>query len=318
MSRADVPEEYRRDFCLYVDEFQNFSTESFADILSQARKYHLNLIVANQFTTQLSDEIRDAVFGNVGTVVSYRVGTNDAEFLAKQFAPVFDIEDLQFIPNYNMVVRMMIGGVPVQPFSMSALPPLGSPNKQLADALKQLSWAKYGRPRAEVERTIFDRLKTEVRTPMGMAGGQPNLPPGAGSPWASLPSGSAGLPPGAGRPPALSSSPFGPVQQPTSLPSGLSNGGSGNSFLDEWLAKRKPTTPSGASPAFLPPPAARQPHIEPVNLSTASPSPSQAGQAGELKINRTSEPQKPGELVTPTSDQGQSVRIDKDGNINPI
>lgn len=189
----------------------------------------------------------------------------------------------------------MIGGVPVQPFSMSALPPLGSPNKQLADALKQLSWAKYGRPRAEVERIIFDRLKTEPRTPMGMAGGQP------------------GLPPGAGRPPALSSSPFGPVQQPTSLPSGLSNGGSGNSFLDDWLAKRKPAAPSGAGPAFSPPPVAHEPHIEPVSLSTASPSPSQAG---ELKINRTSEPQKPGELVTPTSDQGQSVRIDKDGNIS--
>ncbi|MGH7157146.1 MAG: type IV secretory system conjugative DNA transfer family protein, partial [Candidatus Saccharimonadales bacterium] len=113
MSRADVPEDYRRDFCLYVDEFQNFSTDSFADILSQARKYHLNLIVANQFTTQLSEEIRDAVFGNVGSVVAFRVGTTDAEFLAKQFAPVFDIDDLQFLPNYNTAVRMMIGGVPV-------------------------------------------------------------------------------------------------------------------------------------------------------------------------------------------------------------
>ncbi|HET7827553.1 MAG TPA: ATP-binding protein, partial [Candidatus Saccharimonadales bacterium] len=143
MSRADVPEEYRRDFCLYVDEFQNFSTESFADILSQARKYHLNLIVANQFTTQLSEEIRDAVFGNVGSVVAFRVGTTDAEFLAKQFAPVFDIDDLQFLPNYNTAVRMMIGGVPVQPFSMATLPPLGNPNPQLADALKQLSAAKY-------------------------------------------------------------------------------------------------------------------------------------------------------------------------------
>ena len=110
MSRADIPEEYRKDFCLYVDEFQNFSTYSFADILSEARKYHLNLIVANQFSTQLSEEVRDAVFGNVGSVVSFRVGTTDAEFLAKQFAPIFDIDDLQFLPNYNTVVRMLIGG----------------------------------------------------------------------------------------------------------------------------------------------------------------------------------------------------------------
>src|SRR3982751_4971269 len=161
MSRADVPEEYRKDFCLYVDEFQNFSTDSFADILSQARKYHLNLIVANQFTTQLSEEIRDAVFGNVGSVVTFRVGTTDAEFLAKQFAPVFDIDDLQFLPNYNTAVRMMIGGGPVQPFSMAPLPPLGNPNQHLADALKQLSAAKYGKPKAQVEAEIFKRLETQ-------------------------------------------------------------------------------------------------------------------------------------------------------------
>src|SRR3990172_6782401 len=139
MSRADIPEEYRRDFCLYVDEFQNFSTESFADILSQARKYHLNLIVANQFTTQLTDEIRDAVFGNIGTVISYRVGTNDAEFLSKQFAPIFDADDMKRIPNFNAVVRMLIGGIPTQPFSMAAMPKLGKPNKKLMEALKQLS-----------------------------------------------------------------------------------------------------------------------------------------------------------------------------------
>ena len=82
----------------------------------------------------------------------FRVGAEDAEFLAKQFAPVFDIDDLQFLPNANTAVRMMIGGVPVQPFSMATLPPLGHPNQQLSDALKQLSWAKYGRPKAEVEK----------------------------------------------------------------------------------------------------------------------------------------------------------------------
>jgi hypothetical protein len=160
MSRANIPEDERQDFALYVDEFQNFSTDSFATILSEARKYRLNLIVANQFTTQLTDDIRDAVFGNVGTIVSFRVGTADAEFLVKQFAPVFDMDDLQRIPNYNAVVRMLIGGIPTQPFSMTGLPPLGNPNKQLGNALKQLSAAKHGRPKQLVEKEIFDRLKT--------------------------------------------------------------------------------------------------------------------------------------------------------------
>src|SRR5690606_30978841 len=100
MSRANIDGKDRVDFSLYVDEFQNFSTDSFASILSEARKYGLSLIVANQFTTQLTDEIRDAVFGNIGTIVSFRVGTNDAEFLAKYFSPVFDIHDLQRVPNY--------------------------------------------------------------------------------------------------------------------------------------------------------------------------------------------------------------------------
>lgn len=158
MSRASILEEDRQDFALYVDEFQNFSTDSFATILSEARKYRLNLIVANQFTTQLSEEIRDAVFGNIGTIVSFRVGTSDAELLAKQFAPVFDMDDLQRVPNFNAIIRMLIGGVPTQPFSLAGLPPLGKPNQELGDALKQLSAAKYGRPRAVVGREITERI----------------------------------------------------------------------------------------------------------------------------------------------------------------
>jgi type IV secretory pathway TraG/TraD family ATPase VirD4 len=90
MSRSDIPEEQRKDFCLYVDEFQNFSTDSFATIMSEARKYHLNLIVANQFTTQLTDEIRDAVFGNIGTIVAFRIGQNDVDSLSRYFQPAFD------------------------------------------------------------------------------------------------------------------------------------------------------------------------------------------------------------------------------------
>lgn len=207
MSRASIPEDERQDFALYVDEFQNFSTDSFATILSEARKYRLNLIVANQFTTQLTDEIRDAVFGNVGTIVSFRVGTADAEFLVKQFTPIFDMDDLQRIPNYNAVVRMLIGGIPTQPFSMTGLPPLGSPNKQLGDALKQLSAAKHGRPKQVVEKEIFDRLKTiEVPKQAARPGGGPN------------------------RPGASVSQPAAPYA--SQAPS------SGSSFLDDWLKKK--------------------------------------------------------------------------------
>ncbi len=138
MSRSDVPEDERVDFSLYVDEFQNFSTDSFATIMSEARKYHLNLIVANQFTTQLTQEIRDAVFGNMGTIVSFRIGQNDVESLGKYFHPTFDSDDLLRVPNHNTIVRTLIGGIPTQPFSMATLPPLGTPRPRLAVALKQL------------------------------------------------------------------------------------------------------------------------------------------------------------------------------------
>lgn len=185
MSRASLPEEHRRDYSLYVDEFQNFSTDSFATILSEARKYRLSLVVANQFITQLSEEVRDAVFGNVGSIVGLRVGANDADFLTKQFSPIFDTEDLVKLPNYNAVVRLMIGGVPSQPFSMATMPPLGHPNPNLGSALKRLSAAKYARPRPVVEKEIFDRLKTIVPEPvMGGFGsspfGAPPLRPASG------------------------------------------------------------------------------------------------------------------------------------------
>lgn len=166
MSRANIPESERKDFALYVDEFQNFSTDSFATILSEARKYHLNLIVANQFTTQLTDEVRDAVFGNIGTIVAFRVGQDeDAEALAKRMRPAFETTDLLRMPNYNAVVRTLIGGVPTNPFSMATLPPLGNANPQLAAALKQLSAAKHGRPKAQVEKEIFERLATQNPEP---------------------------------------------------------------------------------------------------------------------------------------------------------
>jgi hypothetical protein len=175
MSRADVSRDQRPDFCLYVDEFQNYSTDSFADIMSEARKFGLNLIVANQFTTQLTDEVRDAVFGNIGTVVALRVGVADAEFLAKQFAPSFDVDDLQRIPNGNAAVRTMIHGVPTQPFSIAGLPPIDTNNTELSDALKQLSAAKYGRPKVVVDKEITARISTAPKLPV--AAGQPPARP---------------------------------------------------------------------------------------------------------------------------------------------
>jgi hypothetical protein len=159
LSRDNIPEEDRVDFALYVDEFQNFSTDSFESILSEVRKYHLNLIVGNQFMTQLTDKIREAIIGNVGTFISGRIGTTDAEVVVKRFSPTFDTEDLIKLPNFQAVASVMINNAPSAPFSMNFLPPLtSSSSKQLADALKKLSAAKHGRPRDEVEREINKRL----------------------------------------------------------------------------------------------------------------------------------------------------------------
>lgn len=213
MSRASVPEDQRVDFSLYVDEFQNFSTESFAHILSEARKYRLNLIVANQFISQLSEEVREAVFGNVGTIVSFRSGPNDADFLVKQFAPTFNERDLVNMPNYNTAIRLMNGGLPTKPFSLATLPPIGSANPKLIEAVKQLSSIKYGRPRQEVEDEIFDRLSTKP-------------PP---SPFDSLASSRQ----------EGSSSNSRDSRPATSSSSDSSSSQGGQSFLDEWLAKRR-------------------------------------------------------------------------------
>lgn len=177
MSRASVPESERKDFTLYVDEFQSFSTESFATILSEARKYHLNLVVANQYIGQLTEEIRDSVFGNVGTIISFRASPSDADFLAKQFAPTFDTQDIIKLPNFQAIVRLMIDGLPSQPFNMVSLPPIQVTNPQLAVALKQLSAAKYGRPRAQVEKEIFKRLESPAPPQPSMP---PQRPPAAG------------------------------------------------------------------------------------------------------------------------------------------
>ncbi|MEP7162476.1 MAG: type IV secretion system DNA-binding domain-containing protein, partial [Candidatus Moraniibacteriota bacterium] len=124
MGRVDIPEEEREDFFLYVDEFQNFATESFANILSEARKYRLDLILANQYITQLEEPVRDAVFGNAGTIVTFRVGAADAEFLEKEFEPIFLPNDLVNLPKYNIYLKLMIDGITGDAFSATTLPPI--------------------------------------------------------------------------------------------------------------------------------------------------------------------------------------------------
>lgn len=158
MERAKIPEDQRQDFTLYVDEFQNFATDSFETILSEARKYRLSLVLGNQFMTQLKEELREAIIGNVGTTITGRIGITDAEIMVKRYTPVFDAEDLTKLPNYESVCVAQIQGVPSAPFSMSWIAPMGESNQQLSDALKRLSAAKYARPRAIVEKEIMTRL----------------------------------------------------------------------------------------------------------------------------------------------------------------
>ena len=279
MGRADMPEADREDFSLYVDEFQNFATDSFATILSEARKYRLSLILANQFMTQLTDQIREAILGNIGTVISGRIGITDAEILIKKFTPTFDVEDLTRMPNFQTIASVMLHDVPSAAFSMSLLPPLGQPSAQLRDALKELTAQKYGKPRAIVEQEFFkrmgvgDELKRQKEEALKQAqqarmaafnggansnpAGQPNRAPGA-------PGKAAGAAAG-GQP----------------------------SFLDDWLAKRqqivaqKPqagqnATAGAAAPAPNPAfgPTVQSPmQAQPVQPAAPQPQPQQQGPA---------------------------------------
>jgi CxxC-x17-CxxC domain-containing protein len=156
MSRVDISEKERKDFYLYIDEFQNFSTESFANILSEARKYRLNLILAHQYIEQLSESVKAAVFGNVGTMITFRVGATDAEELAKEFAPVFTEEDLVNLPKYEMYLKLMIDGIASSPFSGKGLPPL-SEDKKTSNFEKVVRYSreKYASDKASVEDKIL-------------------------------------------------------------------------------------------------------------------------------------------------------------------
>jgi hypothetical protein len=289
MSRANIPEDDRIDFSLYVDEFQNFSTDSFATILSEARKYHLNLIVANQFTTQLTQEVRDAVFGNTGTIVSFRIGQNDVEGLGKYFQPTFDTDDLLRVPNHNTVIRTLIGGIPTQPFSMATLPPLGTANPRLLLALKQLSAAKYGRPKQVVEMEINERM-------FGMTAAT-----------------------SAGAIPAATAQPNAAAARPAAPPPPTGTG----SFLDEWLAKRQNGV---TSPAPFTPPAASAAPAVPQTSPTApqnrtiltDPNPPTISQTPQLQQPFAPPAVAPMPATTPTSNQNMSSNQLEQGEVDKI
>jgi hypothetical protein len=163
MSRADIPMDERKDFFLYVDEFQNYATEDFAVILSEARKYRLNLIVANQFVSQIDEDVKNAVFGNVGTMVSFRVGVPDANFLQHEFSPTFNEHDLTNIEKYHVYIKTIVKNEPVPPFSMSLEKDMDAikarMNLKLAEMIKQLSRLKFGRDRDEIEAEMKIRAK---------------------------------------------------------------------------------------------------------------------------------------------------------------
>ena len=154
MSRVDIPEEQRKDFFLYVDEFQNFATESFVNILSEARKYRLALNLGHQYITQMEETVRDAVFGNIGTLVSFRVGAEDAEYLEKEFAPEFTAEDLVNLGKYSVYLKLMIDGLAGRPFSAETLAPFEKLEISNKEKIINVSRERYGTPRKIVEEKI--------------------------------------------------------------------------------------------------------------------------------------------------------------------
>ena len=166
MSRVDMPESERKDFYLYVDEFQNFATDSFASILSEARKYHLALIMAHQYIKQLEKKqdtsIRDAVFGNVGTMMSFKVGADDAEYMAKEYAPVLTEQDVLGIANYKAYIKLNINNTTSRPFSLETIYDMSKANPKIGEIIKQYSRMKYGRKKEFVDQEISARIGIDI------------------------------------------------------------------------------------------------------------------------------------------------------------
>ena len=229
MSRADIPEDERKDFCLFVDEFQNFATDSFESILSEARKYRLNLILANQFITQLKDSIKGAIFGNVPNKIVGRIGIEDAEILQKNFTPTFTAEDLTRTPNYNSITTVLVNGFPSAPFTMKLLPPIGRSNSEIREGLRKYSASKYGRPRAIVEDEIRKRLSVNPAPKPVQRPVSPTVPKVAQKPqisWQERAFNAAGSP--------TSNNTGKPQNSPVSNPATNQQ----DSFLDDWIKKR--------------------------------------------------------------------------------
>ena len=155
MSRVDIPEETRNDFFMYIDEFQTFATPSFAGILSEARKYRLALILAHQYIAQMDELVRDAVFGNAGTLVSFRVGAADAEFMENEYLPAFMQSDLVNLGKYNIAIKLMIDGIASNAFSAHTLPPFAQPEESHKDEVIKVSRERYGKERSVVEEKIL-------------------------------------------------------------------------------------------------------------------------------------------------------------------
>lgn len=206
MSRADMEEEERKDFFLYVDEFQNFATDSFCSILSEARKYRLNLVMAHQYISQLvvtkfgqtSTQIRDAVFGNVGTLCSFKVGAEDAEYLTKEYAPLLSEQDIIGISNYKMYIKLNINNTTSRPFSLNTIWDTTDKNPKVAKIVKEYSSLKYGRKKDFVEQEISARLGIDFNSApidINMLPQQPNAasPPG-GNAMAGMLGGGSGTP----------------------------------------------------------------------------------------------------------------------------
>jgi len=154
MERVDIPELERKDFFMYIDEFQNFATPSFAEILSEARKYRLSLIVAHQFIEQLDETVRDAIFGNIGTMIIFRVGAPDALFMEKEFFPTFEPEDLVAIQKFHIYLKLMVDGVATDPFSAATLAPIAERTGN-AEKVIQVSRERYATPRADIEEKVL-------------------------------------------------------------------------------------------------------------------------------------------------------------------
>jgi len=164
LSRANLPEEKRKPFYLYVDEIHSFLTLSFADILSEARKYGLYMTLAHQYINQLDEKIQGAIFGNVGTIISFRVGIEDAEHLAKQFYPIFHQNDLINLPNYHIYLKLMVDGATSQPFNaITLLPP--ERTRSYKESIIKLCRERYCRNRKEVETAILSKQSSYMVRP---------------------------------------------------------------------------------------------------------------------------------------------------------